>query len=130
MQMISSRGFRAHPLVLCGSATPRGRAVSVRAAAPESTDPTDIVTLQKLEAVEKPVLSSINPVTGNPQTGKLIDLYIEVASILVVVALSFWSMYNVKDVIDQTDGADAIRQPAAKTEWLALDNKDVRPVHL
>ena len=130
MQMISTRVFRAHPLWLCAStATPRPRRTSMRAAAPESADKIDIDASQQLEAVEKPVgHPSINPVTGNPQTGKLIDLYFEVFSILVVVALSFWSLYNVKDVIDQTDSADALRQPAAKTEWLALDNKDVRPL--
>lgn len=129
LQMISTRAFRAHPLWLCAStATPRPRRTCMRAAAPESADKIDTDASQQLEAVEKPVGHPfINPVTGNPQTGKLIDLYFEVFSILVVVALSFWSLYNVKDVIDQTDSADALRQPAAKTEWLALDNKDVRP---
>lgn len=117
--------FASRPVVL------RRAVVSTtiaRAAAPESSEPTDPEAIQKPEAAEKPIVNSfISPVTGNPQTGKLIDLYFEFGAILAIVVLSFWSMYNVRDVVDQTGNADAFRQPAPKTEWLALDNQDVRP---
>jgi hypothetical protein len=104
----------------CKAATPLRprRAVAARAAVPESPKSSS-------SRAEKDSLK-ISPVTGNPQTGKLIDVYFEVATILVVVVVSFWSLWNVKDVLTQTGSADSLRQPAAKTEWLAMDNKDVR----
>lgn len=120
--MLSSR-----KLAFKGVAAPCKRCVLRRAAAHESPEPSDPAAVEKLQSQEdRFVDSSISPVTGNPQTGKLIDVYFEVGAFLAVVAMSFWSMYNVKDVVDQTAIADSVRQPAVKTEWLAMDNKDVR----
>jgi hypothetical protein len=116
MMMIAARKL---PLAVCPASNCKQvarRAVAARAAAPESADPPEV------ESKKSPFIS---PATGNPQTGKLIDVYFELASLAAVVILSAWSMYNVKDVIFQTGNADDIRQPAAKTEWLAMDNKNV-----
>lgn len=113
MQMIAARFAKALP---CMPAAPR-RAVVARAAAPES---------EPAPEPEKVVDPTINPVTGNSQTGKLIDVYFEVGSLLVVVAVAFASMWNVKDVVNQTSAADSLREPASKAEWVAMDNQNVR----
>eukprot|EP01025_Chloroclados_australasicus_P014200 TRINITY_DN1664_c0_g1_i8.p2 TRINITY_DN1664_c0_g1~~TRINITY_DN1664_c0_g1_i8.p2 ORF type:complete len:163 (+),score=30.43 TRINITY_DN1664_c0_g1_i8:75-563(+) len=68
---------------------------------------------------------SVNPKTGNPQTGKLLDVYFEVGAMLVVVAVALASWFNAQDVLKQTASADSVREPASKQEWLALDSKGV-----
>lgn len=113
--MIAARFTKAVP---CLRTPVPKRAVVGRAAAPESSDQTP--------EAEKVVDPTVNPVTGNPQTGKLIDVYFEVGSFLVVVAVAFASMWNVKDVVNQTSSADSLRQPASKAEWVAMDNQNVR----
>jgi hypothetical protein len=125
VQMIAARKINTLPLA-ARVPVPR-RAVAARAASPNADEPVEpeAEPIREFDA-GKEVDPTINPATGNPQTGKLIDVYFEVGSILVVVALSFWSMWNVKDVLNQTSQADAMREPAAKTEWLAMDNKNVR----
>jgi hypothetical protein len=108
MMMIAARKL---PVAVCPASNCKQvarRAVAARAAAPESADP------PKANSEKSPYIS---PATGNPQTGKLIDVYFEVASLAAVVVLS---------VLFQTGNADDFRQPAAKTEWLAMDNKNVR----
>lgn len=115
LQMIAARFTKAVP---CLRTPVPSRAVVGRAAAPGSSDQTP--------EAENVVDPSINPVTGNPQTGKLIDVYFEVGSFLVVVAVAFASMWNVKDVLNQTSSADSLRQPAPKAEWVAMDNQNVR----
>lgn len=114
--MIAARFAKALP---CMPATVPRRAVLARAAAPDSPD-------QAPDAQEVVTDPSINPVTGNPQTGKLIDVYFEVGAFLVIVAVAFASMWNVKDVLNQTSAADSLREPASKAEWVAMDNQNVR----
>lgn len=113
--MIAARVAKALPCLR--SNTPR-RAVLARAATPQSPDQTP--------EVEEAIDPTINPTTGNPQTGKLIDVYFEVGSFLVVVAVAFASLWNVKDVLNQTSAADSLREPASKSEWVAMDNQNVR----
>lgn len=117
MQMIAARVAKALP---CLRANLPRRAVLARAAAPESPDQTP--------EVEKAVDPAVNPTTGNPQTGKLIDVYFEVGAFLAVVVVAFASLWNVKDVVNQTSAADSFREPASKTEWVAMDNQNVRPL--
>eukprot|EP00892_Ulva_mutabilis_P002107 jgi/Ulvmu1/11898/UM081_0057.1 len=112
--MIAARVAKSLP---CLRSSVARRTVVPRAAAPESPDQTPEVT----EAVDL----TVNPITGNPQTGKLIDVYFEVGSFLVVVAVAFASMWNVKDVLNQTSSADSLREPASKAEWVAMDNQNV-----
>jgi hypothetical protein len=69
---------------------------------------------------------NINPLTGNPQTGKLIDEYLWIVPLLTVIAVGFVSLWNAQDVLSQTNAADKVRAPADKTEWLAMDNANVR----
>eukprot|EP01025_Chloroclados_australasicus_P042277 TRINITY_DN449_c0_g1_i1.p1 TRINITY_DN449_c0_g1~~TRINITY_DN449_c0_g1_i1.p1 ORF type:complete len:219 (+),score=25.25 TRINITY_DN449_c0_g1_i1:64-720(+) len=71
-----------------------------------------------------PILNR-NPKTGNPQTGKLIDVYFEVGSMLVVIAVAVASWMNASHVLQQTGSADSVREPASKQEWLAMDSKGV-----
>lgn len=67
----------------------------------------------------------VNPVTGNPQTGKLIDVYFEIGSLAIVVLLSAWSLFNAQHVLKQVGGADMFREPATKQEWMAMDTKSI-----
>lgn len=68
----------------------------------------------------------INPDTGNPQTGKVIDEYLWLVPLLAVIAIGFVSLGNVGDVLQQVGQADSIRAPADRYEWTNLDNQDVR----
>lgn len=114
--MIAARVAKALPCLRSSAAR---RTVVPRAAAPESPDQTP---------VEEAADPTVNPVTGNPQTGKLIDVYFEVGAFLAIVAVAFVSMWNVKDVVNQTSTADSLREPASKSEWVAMDNQNVRPL--
>ena len=71
-----------------------------------------------------------SPAHQNPhmhmQTGQLIDVYFEIGSAAVVVLLAFWSLWNVRGVLNQVGAADKMREPASKTEWMAHDTKNVR----
>eukprot|EP01025_Chloroclados_australasicus_P014196 TRINITY_DN1664_c0_g1_i11.p2 TRINITY_DN1664_c0_g1~~TRINITY_DN1664_c0_g1_i11.p2 ORF type:complete len:157 (+),score=25.05 TRINITY_DN1664_c0_g1_i11:194-664(+) len=87
--------------------------------------PDEVPELNPEEEKPAPVLPNRNPVTGNPQTGKLIDVYFEVGAMLVVVAVALASWFNAQDVLKQTASADSVREPASKQEWLALDSKGV-----
>lgn len=69
---------------------------------------------------------NVNPYTGNPQTGKLIDEYLWMGALLAVILLGFVSLYTAQDVLRQTSRADQTRAPADKAEWLAMDNSNVR----
>lgn len=68
---------------------------------------------------------NVNPYTGNPQTGKLIDEYLWMGPLLAVIILGFVSLYNAQDVLRQTSRADQTRAPADKAEWLAMDNSNI-----
>ena len=68
----------------------------------------------------------INPATGNPQTGKVIDEYLWLVPLLAVVAVAFSSLGNARDVLQQVGRADSMRAPADRYEWTNLDMQDVR----
>jgi hypothetical protein len=107
------------PLRLC----PRAHLTVARASSPSERSEQQPES-SPVEDV-KPTDPTINAVTGNPQTGKLIDVYFEVGAFLVVVAVAFLSLWNVQDVLTQTSQADSIREPANKAEWARMDSKEV-----